>query len=254
MVAIPYLFQSSGARWVNYLVLSLIANALLICFVSVESKTLSVPNTLSLKVNLMSFNTPKPIPVKEAIPPHSPSPVKTKKVITEKKAIEVIKKQESKLKTKTEIKKKTVLSQEIIPVEPENNIAQKKMITPGLKENISPKIKKEINPLLSSKHKTNKQTKEGPFSEIKEATYRKQFPPTYPRRALELGQQGNIILHALVKPDGFPAELKIIDSSGHSLLDKAALAAVRKWEFEPTNNNGTAITDWVRVPIEFVIQ
>lgn len=75
---------------------------------------------------------------------------------------------------------------------------------------------------------------------IEDANFRKQVPPVYPRRALELGQQDNIILHVLVKPDGLPSKLRIIKSSDHFLLDKAALAAMHKWEFEPTNENGRA--------------
>ncbi|MEX0583882.1 MAG: energy transducer TonB, partial [Sneathiella sp.] len=84
--------------------------------------------------------------------------------------------------------------------------------------------------------------------------YRHQIPPSYPRRALDLGQQGTVTLHAEVLPSGDPRELKIAKSSGHRLLDMAALAAVKKWKFEPTNVNGSAVVSWVRVPVNFVIQ
>lgn len=89
---------------------------------------------------------------------------------------------------------------------------------------------------------------------IHEATYRHQTPPTYPRRAIELGQQGEVTLHAEVLPTGHPRTLKIAQSSGHRLLDMAALAAVKHWEFEPTYIDGTRVTSWVRVPVNFVIQ
>lgn len=89
---------------------------------------------------------------------------------------------------------------------------------------------------------------------IGEARFRKQTPPRYPRRALELGQQGTVILHAKIMADGAPGTLKIAESSGHRLLDKAALSAVKKWQFEPTHEDGSAITSWVSVPVSFVIQ
>lgn len=198
----------------------------------------------------MSFKAPEPIPVKKVIQTQAPSPIKTKKIIAEIKAEKYIPKQNIKPKLKPEpinkITKKIAPPKKIIP------IAAKKEIS--IENKIIKTTKNKENPLRTAPHISNKKAVEGLTAEIKEASYRRQTPPVYPRRALELGQQGNVILHALIKPDGFPSELKVEDSSGHSLLDKAALAAVRKWEFEPVDNNGTTIASWVRVPIEFVIQ
>ncbi len=89
---------------------------------------------------------------------------------------------------------------------------------------------------------------------IHNANYRRRTPPVYPRRAVELGQQGTVLLHAEILPDGHPRDLKVVQSSGHRLLDVAALAAVKGWRFEPTNIDGAPVTSWVRVPVNFVIQ
>lgn len=89
---------------------------------------------------------------------------------------------------------------------------------------------------------------------IREANYRYQRPPAYPRRALELGQQGTVTLHAQVAPDGLPRALKVVQSSGYKLLDHAALTAVKKWEFEPVQVDGRAVDGWVRIPVRFVIE
>ena len=89
---------------------------------------------------------------------------------------------------------------------------------------------------------------------VHNANYRKRTPPMYPRRAVELGQQGVVLLHAEVLPDGHPRDLKIVQSSGHRLLDVAAVAAVKTWQFEPSNVDGAPVTSWVRVPVRFVIQ
>ncbi|USG59538.1 energy transducer TonB [Sneathiella marina] len=89
---------------------------------------------------------------------------------------------------------------------------------------------------------------------LNEARYRHQTSPTYPRRALDMGQQGTVTLHAKVLTNGEPGELKVAQSSGHRLLDRAALSAVKKWKFEPTRVDGSAIVSWVRVPVNFVIQ
>ncbi len=89
---------------------------------------------------------------------------------------------------------------------------------------------------------------------IQKAHYRERTPPVYPRRAYELGQQGLVTLHALVATNGLAKALKIESSSGHRMLDRAALAAVKKWEFEPPTQNGQKIQSWVSVPVKFVIR
>lgn len=89
---------------------------------------------------------------------------------------------------------------------------------------------------------------------VHEAKYRKKTVPNYPRRAWELGQQGVVLLHAKVMPSGYPDEIKVVGSSGYRLLDKAALAAVKQWAFVPTSVNGQAVSSWVSVPVNFVIQ
>jgi periplasmic protein TonB len=43
----------------------------------------------------------------------------------------------------------------------------------------------------------------------------------------------------------------VFQSSGHEALDRAALASVRKWVFEPARRGEQKITMWVKVPIRF---
>ncbi|MFT6557584.1 energy transducer TonB [Sneathiella sp.] len=86
------------------------------------------------------------------------------------------------------------------------------------------------------------------------ANYRRKTPLRYPKRALDLGQQGTVKLHVHITPDGTPTELKIARSSGYRLLDKAALAAVQKWEFVPRKQGATTVASWVSVPVDFVIR
>lgn len=76
-------------------------------------------------------------------------------------------------------------------------------------------------------------------------------PASYPKRARELGQEGEALVHARLDPDGDPEEVLIWKSSGFALLDNAALAAVRRWQFEPARTNGRAIVAWVEIPVRF---
>ncbi len=79
-------------------------------------------------------------------------------------------------------------------------------------------------------------------------------PPTYPRRAIDLGQEGEVVIRALVGPDGESREIRIFRSSGVPLLDDAALRAVRRWAFEAAQINGRAIEAWVEVPVRFQLR
>jgi protein TonB len=90
---------------------------------------------------------------------------------------------------------------------------------------------------------------------IHEPRYR--VPPTparYPPRALDLNQQGTVVVRALVSPDGTSDEIVVWRSSGYSLLDAAAVRAVRGWAFEPASIAGRRIASWVEVPVRFAIR
>jgi protein TonB len=79
-------------------------------------------------------------------------------------------------------------------------------------------------------------------------------PPRFPPRALELNQQGTVIVRALVGPDGNSGDVVVWRSSGYALLDAAALRAVRGWAFEPASVGGRRIAAWVEVPVRFAIR
>jgi protein TonB len=76
-------------------------------------------------------------------------------------------------------------------------------------------------------------------------------PPDYPPRALEFGLTGTVLVRALVSPGGDTQEVRVWRSSGQPLLDAAALAAVRRWAFEPAAVAGRHVAAWVEVPVHF---
>jgi protein TonB len=80
-------------------------------------------------------------------------------------------------------------------------------------------------------------------------------PPTYyPPMAVQRGLQGTVKLRIQVLADGRAAEIQIKESSGHEVLDRAALEQVREWRFLPARRGDQAITSWVVVPIKFRIE
>jgi protein TonB len=79
-------------------------------------------------------------------------------------------------------------------------------------------------------------------------------PPGYPPRARRRGWEGRVLLEVTVGPDGRPAAVRVIDSSGFRVLDRAARRAVRRWRFRPATANGRPTESALRVPIRFDLQ
>ena len=84
--------------------------------------------------------------------------------------------------------------------------------------------------------------------------YKENTPPAYPRIARRRGYEGIVLLSVKVLGNGYVEEITIKKSSGRSILDRAALKAVRKWKFEPASRLGDPFTMWVDVPVHFVLQ
>jgi len=76
--------------------------------------------------------------------------------------------------------------------------------------------------------------------------------PHYPAGALVARQSGRTLLRVTLAADGSVSEVKVHRSSGVASLDEAALAAVRRWRFEPALSSGAARE--LIVPVRFVIE
>lgn len=85
------------------------------------------------------------------------------------------------------------------------------------------------------------------------ADYLQNPPPVYPRTAQRHKQQGTVMLAVRVSADGKPRQVEISRSSGHELLDIAALDAVKQWRFVPARRGTQSIEASVVVPVQFRI-
>jgi protein TonB len=84
--------------------------------------------------------------------------------------------------------------------------------------------------------------------------YRRNPPPPYPGKARHRRQEGTVVLEVRVSSGGSVDDLRIKESSGHRILDQAAMSSVRKWVFEPGRRNGLPIAMTVLVPVRFTLQ
>lgn len=77
--------------------------------------------------------------------------------------------------------------------------------------------------------------------------------PDYPAAAQKRGLEGKVVLKVHVLASGQPDNVTVATSSGHQVLDDAALKAVTQWAFAPARRGQTAIDGWVQVPLTFKI-
>jgi protein TonB len=87
-----------------------------------------------------------------------------------------------------------------------------------------------------------------------DADYLNNPKPVYPVLSKRVGEQGRVLVHVLIGPDGLAQRADIKTSSGFERLDQAALATVLKWRYVPGKRSGVAEAMWFNVPINFVLE
>ncbi len=78
--------------------------------------------------------------------------------------------------------------------------------------------------------------------------------PAYPMVARRMGWQGRVILSVEVLADGACGVVSVLHSSGHEVLDNAAMNTVKSWRFVPARRAGRVVTQWFKVPIVFSLE
>lgn len=86
------------------------------------------------------------------------------------------------------------------------------------------------------------------------AAYLHNPTPVYPAAARRTGYQGTVVIRARIQIDGSADRVEIKKSSGHGVLDQAALEAVRKWRFIPARRGNEAVVEWVDIPWQFKLE
>lgn len=83
------------------------------------------------------------------------------------------------------------------------------------------------------------------------ASYLNNPRPPYPFAARRMGLQGKVVLNVEVLSEGLCGQANVHQSSGHDMLDNAALQTVKTWKFVPARQAGRAVTKWFKIPIQF---
>jgi periplasmic protein TonB len=73
----------------------------------------------------------------------------------------------------------------------------------------------------------------------------------YPEELWDAGVQGCTVLRLRVNAEGSVDSALVERSSGYPPFDSAALAGMDELRFDPARRDGTPVTKWVLLPVEF---
>ncbi len=86
-----------------------------------------------------------------------------------------------------------------------------------------------------------------------DAAYLNNPAPAYPMESRRAREEGEVVLMVMVSEQGRATSVSVHQSSGHVRLDRAAVAAVRRWRFVPAQQNGQPRAARVLVPLGFFL-
>lgn len=89
------------------------------------------------------------------------------------------------------------------------------------------------------------------ISAMMEGLLIRRVEPAYPPLAKIAGIQGSVVIAAVIGKDGSVENLQVV--SGHPLLVKSALDAVRQWRYRPYMLNNSAIEVDTQITVNFIL-
>ncbi|KPA50968.1 energy transducer TonB [Photobacterium leiognathi subsp. mandapamensis] len=241
-----------------------------------DKKIITVPvsEPASVSVNLVSLPITKPEPVIQPMVETPVEPIKPvtktmtpepktamKKLVQKNKPVtKPIAELKNKAVSKKPIPKKTVTKKADVKKPVQNKTIKKAQ--PAKPSTASKEFtldKPSNKPATKSVVEVNKKAKSQqatlgssePQLVSKPTFATKPSPVSYPRLAKRRGIEGTVLVEVLIGKDGKQLKQKLAKSSGASVLDKAALKAIKLWRFSPHIINGKAIAHRVQIPVRF---
>jgi TonB family protein len=76
-------------------------------------------------------------------------------------------------------------------------------------------------------------------------------PPEFPSKALSQHLSGAVTVEYTVDTTGDPRDVRVVEATPPGVFDKSAVAAVKRWHYEPVMANGVPVEVPVRTSIRF---
>lgn len=76
-------------------------------------------------------------------------------------------------------------------------------------------------------------------------------PPEFPTKALSQRLSGSVTVEYTVDTNGDPRDVRVVEATPPGVFDKAAVAAVKRWHYDPVLANGAPVEVPVRTSIRF---
>ena len=185
----------------------------------------------------------KPVKLDKPAPPKKPAPEKKVEVKKKKKVV--------KRPTKKNPVKKKAAKIEPLPRQPKKETTETPVEKTTKEEMTSkPPDVSSQSPSANEKSKISS----GPKVVKASPSYARNPRPKYPRVARRRGYEGVVLLKVMVDREGRVDDLVVLKSSGHGVLDRSALNAVKNWVFQPGTIDGRRTKMWVQVPVRFELK
>ena len=78
-----------------------------------------------------------------------------------------------------------------------------------------------------------------------------EIPIEYPLHMWDQDMEGSTLLRVRVDDTGGVDSVEVVESSGYSSFDSAAVEGARRIRFEPARRDGKRIEVWAEVPVHF---
>ncbi len=88
--------------------------------------------------------------------------------------------------------------------------------------------------------------------DVKQAKLITSVPPQYPPLAKNQHVSGNVLVDALIDPNGKVTTMKVV--SGPTLLHQAAMDALKQWKYQPATLDGKPVSMHLTVTLQFRLQ
>lgn len=198
-------------------------------------ETIVEPKILKMDVSMITIAAPKPVVAPPKPPPPAPAPPE--------------KTPPKKVPLKPIAKKAPQIEQKALDIAPKEPVVQSAPIAQTQATSSTPSQSTQSTGANGKEAASNAQ---GAFTEANfRANYAQNPKPDYPPIAKSRGWEGKVMLRVQVSAKGLSDAVTVEQSSGHDMLDDAAVEAVKQWRFIPAKRGETPVSSSVVVPIIF---